>query len=146
VPPTPTPTTADRLENTVKSVISGDRVKSVEFANGQLNVDYDLGEQWNEGTAVRGMADTLARLAPKVFAIEEVNALQLRASADFNDVRGNKSHDLASNFKITRPTAASINWPNFQTRNLSRVLTGSGDGIYMHPALRQPWLDFQAGR
>ena len=75
------------------------------------------------------MANTLARLAPKVFAIEDVDALKLRAFTDFQDVRGNSHYEVASDLKITRPTAASINWPNFQTRNLSRVLVGPGDGI-----------------
>jgi hypothetical protein len=72
--------------------------------------------------------------------------MPLRGSADFIDVRGNSSRELASNFKVSRATAEAVNWPNFQTRNLSGVLIGQGDMIYMHPALRQAWRDFQAGR
>jgi hypothetical protein len=112
-----------------------------------LAVDYDLGTEWNEGTTVRGMADTVARLAPKVFAADEtLNVLQLRGFTDFTHVRGNMSHGVAGKFNISRATAASINWSTFETRNLSRVLTKSRDGITIHPALRQAWLDFQAGR
>ena len=146
MPPTLRPPTANRLDATVKSVISKDKVKSVDLAEGVLTVDYDLTVLPDDGMTVFSMADTLASLAPKVFAVEDVNALESRAFTDFTDVRGNSSRAVASDLKITRSTAASINWRNFLKQNLPRVLIGPGDSIYIHPALRRAWLDFSAGR
>jgi hypothetical protein len=62
---TATPTIDQRLDALVKSEIPKDRVKSIKLAAGLLTVEYDLRDQWDDGSAVRSMAINLVDLAKK---------------------------------------------------------------------------------
>jgi len=116
----------------------GDRVTTY------ATVDYDLGAQWDEAMAVRSATLDLAQFVPKLFALNGIDALELRAYASFKDVYGNSKDEVAFKFTITRETAGKVNWAQVDRRNLGIILSGGLNGVYVHPALRSAWNDYTA--
>jgi len=107
-------------------------------------VDYDLGSQWDEGTAVTSAQMDFIAFAPKVFQNTSVDALELRAVTDFKDALGNAEKDVAMKFTIQRALADKVNWTGIDRRRLEVALgTQEGNGVYVHPALRQAWVKSQ---
>lgn len=104
-------------------------------------VDYNLGTQWDENTAVSSAAQDFVSFAPHVFAATHVDMLELRAFTTFRDVYGHDNVEVATKFTISRATAERINWQNFDPHNIVLVLTGDS-GVYIHPALQRAWLAF----
>jgi hypothetical protein len=102
-------------------------------------VDYDLGPQWDENTAVAAMAETFREFAPKVFTMTNADMLELRAYTPFTDIYGNSATDVAMKFTIRRDLALKVNWGQVDPRNFSLVLSGQSGGVYVHPALQQAW-------
>lgn len=150
IPHTPTPLTPpDQLAKLARDTF-GERTMQAKLTNLEgvtvATVDFSLGAQWDENMAVRTYTREFQTFAPRAFSIGVVDVLELRAFAPFKDQLGNSKDEVAFKFTISRATAAKINWQGVEARNFGRILTGSGDGVYIHPALRQAWTNFQAGR
>lgn len=137
------------LEETVRAALGGTPTtdstpvtKPGQDVRAYATVDYSLGTQWDENMAVRSAVNDLIRFAPKVFASQGIDVLELRAFTEFKDVYGKVTEEVAIKFTVSRETAARIDWKQVEGRNIERALTLQGDGVYVHPALRQAWRDY----
>lgn len=103
-------------------------------------VDYDLGLQWDENSAVFDARQNFITFAPVVFEIATIDALELRAFTDFKDALGNSKKEVALKFTLQRALAEKINWKGIDPARLEAALaTQEGNGVYVHPALRAAW-------
>lgn len=108
------------------------------------NVDYDLGAQWDEGTAILTAQHNFMDFAPKIFDAAHPDTLELRSFAEFKDALGNSNKEVAIKFTLTKELARKINWNGIDRNRLEAALsTQDGNGVYVHPALRKAWNDSQ---
>jgi hypothetical protein len=121
-------------------------VRQVSVANGVASITYTEGFTWTEGTVVRAVATKFKELAPSVLAIEGIQQFELASVGEFKDVRGNSGEAMAIKFRVTREGAEKVNWSNVAPRNFAKILTGRAGGMEVHPALRQVWRDYEAGK
>ena len=107
-------------------------------------VDYDLGFQWDEETAINSANITFVRFAPKVFDIQGIDVLELRFFTVFKDVYGNDKEEVALKYTITKELSEKINWSGISWRKVGEILNleGDGSGVYVHPALDAAWLQY----
>lgn len=102
-------------------------------------VDYDLGDQWDENSAVLTTAENFRKFTPLVFATGKVDLLLLRSFANFTDAFGNTQKKVAISIPISRAVVERINWANFDSRNIRIVLSTDGLTVLVQPALRAAW-------
>ncbi|MBV6467495.1 MAG: hypothetical protein PGMFKBFP_02857 [Anaerolineales bacterium] len=117
------------------------------FGKKYATVDYDLGLQWSESTAISGANMQFIMFAPKVFEIEGIDVLELRFFTTFTDVYGNDKQEVALKYTITRELSGKINWSGIVWRKVGIILNleGDGSGVYVHPALESAWLEYISG-
>jgi hypothetical protein len=117
------------------------------FGKKYATVDYDLGLQWSESTAISGANMEFIMFAPKVFEIEGIDVLELRFFTTFTDVYGNDKQEVALKYTITRELSGKINWSGIVWRKVGIILNleGDGSGVYVHPALESAWLEYISG-
>lgn len=146
-PPTSTPSPSDALRAIAQTQFGAEliEVKIADvFEQNYATVDYDLGLQWDEGSAVLSAQSDFIEFAPKVFDMEEVDALELRAFTEFKDALGNSKRDVAIKFTVQRELADRINWDGIERGRLEVALNSAdGNGVYVHPALRAAWSESQ---
>lgn len=111
------------------------------------SVDYDLGVQWSESTAISRANMEFILFAPEVFEIEGIDVLELRFFTTFTDVYGNDKQEVALKYTITRELSGKINWSGIERRKVGVILNleGDGSGVYVHPALGSAWLEYISG-
>lgn len=145
--PTNTPSPADALRDLARAQFGDELIESRiadVLGKNYATVDYDLGLQWDEGSAVFSTQFDFIQFAPKVFALAGVDALELRAFTDFKDALGNTKSDVAIKFTLQRDLAERINWEGVEQRRLGDALNSDeGNGVYVHPALRAAWDESQ---
>lgn len=149
--PTAAPTqtlTPDQALAALASDEFGERVKKVSLVEveGKMTalIEYDLGPQLDEGSAVLTAQLALTKIAPRVFEIPTVEFLDLLGYGDFKDALGNSSSDVAFRFGMTRALAEKINWAGFDIHRMEDAFaTDPASNIFVHQALRQAWAKSQ---
>ncbi len=148
--PTATPTSDEFIAQIAQTAFGKNLIEAklseIDSTDVYATVDYDLGTQWDEGTAIRSAAQDLKKIGAQVFSISKVTALELRAFTEFKDAYGKTTNDVAIKFTVARETANKIDWKNIDARSFGVVLTDDGDGVYVHPSLRKAWTDYVAHR
>lgn len=150
--PTPTLTSDGVLTREAQNKFR-DKLKQAKLtkigASTVANVDYDLGPQWDAKSAVANALLDFYDFAPKLFTtLNSIDSLELRSFGTFNDRYGNEYNEMAFKFIITRDLARKIKWDNIDFRKTGSILTveGKGNGVYIHPALKQAWDDYTSGK
>jgi|GEM_PF-2420305 len=140
-PPTTTPAPEEAYRALAQEVL-GSNLLTVTLDTA-ATIEYDLGTQWDENSAVRTAIRHWVSLTPRIFAIVDVEQFVLNAHTEFTDVYGNTARKRAFSFVVTRSAAAKINWSEFNTHNTNYILLSEEDcDLYVHPALRQAWNQY----
>ena len=132
-----------RVTIRAKEILKDNLVQVEMIAPVAARIDYSLEPVFGDGDLVLRAATNLQKLAPEAFALDGIEVLDLRAITEFRDIYGNSTRRPSVRFVVNRETAAKVNWPNVNVRNLGRIL---GTGVEVHPALRSAWAEFEAGR
>lgn len=141
--PTATVSPADALTALARQTF-GDRLISATLGGNSSDryatVEYDMGTQWDEGTAVFSAQTDFLKFAPQVFALPGIDSLQIVMDGDFKDALGNTKKEAALKFTISGALAKKINWQGISIHTLEAALATDPDsGVFVHPALRDAW-------
>jgi hypothetical protein len=102
---------------------------SVEHIGGLMRVAIKI-DSYIEGAA----AGHAIKLVPQIFErFPDVQEIELRGRADFQDRRGNRSEQDAVRIVFSRSNAKTINWPNMLRADLPHI----ADRYWLHPGARQ---------
>jgi hypothetical protein len=115
------------------------RSSTVEGSTG--TVDYELAGVWGGEDIAAQAGDALAEFASKAFALPGLEAVRLRATAQFKDLRGQPAHGPAVTLTLTRALASRMDLSKIQARDLYRAI-GSWEA---DPSLRPAVLSFVRG-
>lgn len=153
LPPTATPIPLSELppqeavNKIARGILGAESVKATIGSIGTssiASIDYDLGVQWDESTAVRSYVRDFSRMSQQIFQVRDIGTLELRAFTMFKDIYGKESSDVALKFTITRQASGKITWDKIDLKNIGRILSiEDGCGVYVHPALKSAWLIYQ---
>jgi hypothetical protein len=114
------------------------------FGKKYATIDYDLGDQWDETTAISSSNLMFITFSPRVFKIEGIDVVELRSFTTFTDAYGNAKQDVAMKYTLTRELSKKINWGGilWSSVGITLNLEGDGSGVYVHPALQAAWLEY----
>ncbi|MBM3129775.1 MAG: zinc ribbon domain-containing protein [Chloroflexi bacterium] len=146
ITPTMTRTPATPEEQLAAIATNGlkDNFRKASIWQSVATIDYGVKIFLDEGHAIRTASQTMTILAPGVFRnISTVKTLEVRMFTEFKDAYGNRKDEVAIKFTMTRGVFGKINWESFDPRNLGAVLSESGSGVYVHPALQKAWVEYQ---
>lgn len=97
-------------------------------------VAYKLPDGWSGSSMLTGFNIDATKLIPKLFAqVKDADEIEIRATADLHDIRGNVSEDLVAKIEVSRANSQRTNWPNVIFDNVPRIV----DSYWSHPAMRK---------
>lgn len=97
-------------------------------------VAYKLPDGWSGSSMLSSFNIDATELIPKLFAqVKDADEIQIRATADLHDIRGNVSEDLVAKIEVSRANSQRTNWPNVIFDNVPRIV----DRYWAHPAMRK---------
>lgn len=122
----------------VRSVVIGD----LSGIGQSAIVTYNGPTAFDNRNFIKTANSDFSSLAPKLFSSQpDLKYIRVIEFADFTDVKGNSSNEVAVQIGVSRATSNSTNWPKANADRLDLIV----EEFRVHQALQQAWLQIKAG-
>lgn len=109
----------------------------------KMLVKYNIKTAFDERSFIKGVLYDSQKGIPAIFEkLPNVQYLNIIATTEFKDVKGNASIQDGVRLGVSRKTSLGISWKGINIDNFDLII----DSFYVHPGLAKAWNEIKAGK